>query len=354
MAITNPSFAPPQWKTSTRTSRSCISAAYTASRTHKIPPPLPVNTSRAAAYEQLVRMTDVVRNYLARAKGGMAEDVSESMIADVVEACLGLDNPGRGAEGGGDACFGPGAGAARFPDGRRIGGDEHLTQEPHTYIPILSPTSVNQLRSPPPKAAQAAKASCLPAETLRDDLGSELDWANLLHRSRSEDDVLHRDKQARHFHVLEARDRIRSRLLRSRLENGNGISWPPAPPPVETLPAAMPALSSLSPLVSSPPSLELREGEERKKVKARATDHSALLPPPPPPAAAPVPSYSSAPTNTAASTTTTTRRSRKRTDVSETLAGWKDYLVRNNRHLVEWFRNSVTEGREKGVDVFVD
>ncbi|KAI7051116.1 MFS general substrate transporter [Hortaea werneckii] len=294
------------------------------------------------------------RNYLARAKGGMAEDVSESMIADVVEACLGLDNPGRGAEGGGDACFGPGAGAARFPDGRRIGGDEHLTQEPHTYIPILSPTSVNQLRSPPPKAAQAAKASCLPAETLRDDLGSELDWANLLHRSRSEDDVLHRDKQARHFHVLEARDRIRSRLLRSRLENGNGISWPPAPPPVETLPAAMPALSSLSPLVSSPPSLELREGEERKKVKARATDHSALLPPPPPPAAAPVPSYSSAPTNTAASTTTTTRRSRKRTDVSETLAGWKDYLVRNNRHLVEWFRNSVTEGREKGVDVFVD
>ncbi|RMY80896.1 hypothetical protein D0862_12556 [Hortaea werneckii] len=308
------------------------------------PASLPVNTSRAAAYEQLVRMTNVMRAYLARAtaEGEMGEDVGESMIADIVDACLSLDCKGDGRREVGCAS------GTLDPPPARERGRERLTQESHTHIATLSPTSVHQLRSPP-EAAQVAKASCLPAETIRDDLGSELDWASLLHRSRSEDDLLHRDRQTRNFQVLEARDRIRGRLLRPRVEEGNGISWPPAPS-VETLLAAMPPPSSSSPPVSSPPPMELRHDEDRKG-KTRATDPSAL--PPPLPAAAPSTSsvpYSSAPPNTAAAT----RRSRKRTDVSETLSTWKDYLVRNQRHLSDWFRNSVAEGRKRGVDVFVD
>ncbi|KAI7345918.1 hypothetical protein KC320_g8120 [Hortaea werneckii] len=311
------------------------------------PTSLPVDTSRAAAHEQLVSMTNVVRHYLARAKGGMAEDISESMIADIVDACLSLDCKGDGRREVGCTC-----GTLGSPDARERG-RERLTQEPCTHIATHPPASVDELRNSP-EAAQAAKASCLPAETIRDDLGSELDWASLLHRSRSEDDLLHRDRQTRNFQVLEARDRIRGRLLRPRVEEGNGISWPPAPS-VETLLAAMPPPWSSSPPVSSPPPMELRHDEDRKG-KTRATDPSAL--PPPLPAAAPsaapstssVPSYSSAPPNTAAAT----RRSRKRTDVSETLSTWKDYLVRNQRHLSDWFRNSVAEGRERGVDVFVD
>lgn len=61
------------------------------------PASLPVNTSRAAAYEQLVRMTNVMRAYLARAtaEGEMGEDVGESMIADIVDACLSLDCKGN-------------------------------------------------------------------------------------------------------------------------------------------------------------------------------------------------------------------------------------------------------------------
>ncbi|KAI7283862.1 hypothetical protein KC345_g2708 [Hortaea werneckii] len=190
------------------------------------PTALPVYSSRAAAYEQLVRMTDVVRVYLARAAAEeeMREQVSESMIADVVETCLGLDNPGRGAVGGGEACFG--SGAMRFPDVRGGKEGEGLTQEPHTHTTTLGSSPVDQLRSPPPEAAQSSEAFPLPPEIPRTDLGSQLDWAGLLHRSRSEDNLLHRDRQGRHFQVLETRERIRHRLLRP-VENRNGISWPP-------------------------------------------------------------------------------------------------------------------------------
>ncbi|KAI7505694.1 hypothetical protein KC347_g7877 [Hortaea werneckii] len=336
-------------------------------RLHRIlyatdPTASPVHTSRAVAWGQLACMTKVVRGYLARvtAGKGMGEDVGESMIADVVEACLSLDSLGQGAGGGvGEVCFG--SRAAKFPDGRVIGGENSI-QERRAHNATHSPSPVDELRRLPPDPAQAAKASPLPTEPSRHDLGSDLNWADVLHRSRSEDDLLHRHKQGRQFRVLETRDRIRDRLLRP-VENGIGISWPPRPPrePLTTMP--LPSSSSLP--VASPP-LETRKEQKERRT---GTKKSAPLPstaPSYPPVAPPLLLHSP-PTNpsTTAVTTTISRRNRKRTDVSETLTTWKDYLVRNRRAFGDyWCGGSVHAGRERqrerererewGVDVFLD
>ncbi|KAI7472116.1 hypothetical protein KC351_g11791 [Hortaea werneckii] len=159
-------------------------------RLHRIlyatdPTASPVQSSRAAAWGQLVCMTKVVRGYLARATAGkgMEEDVGESMIADVVEACLSLDDLGEGAGGGGEACFG--SRAARFPDGPVIGGESSI-EERRAHNATHSPSTVDELRCPPPEAAQGTKAFPLPTEPPRHDLGSDLNWADVLHRSRDE------------------------------------------------------------------------------------------------------------------------------------------------------------------------
>lgn len=162
-------------------------------------------TSKKAAREQLARMTLVFRDYTARRERGEIDDECESMVADVVDASF------------------------------YVAGREHTFSQPAFTNPLVS--GREQELAILMQEMQAGNVDDVielwnvqPTQTVLPDcshvvnIGRDVDWTKVLCRSKSEDNLLHR--QAPNV-VIKDRPKW-TRSLSSRNIKDLDRMWPPA------------------------------------------------------------------------------------------------------------------------------
>ncbi|KAK5122373.1 hypothetical protein LTR85_003957 [Meristemomyces frigidus] len=177
-------------------------------------------TSKDAVREQIARMSLVVRDYMAEhAKGNIADDAIESMIADIVDASFFLS--------GKQGTFSQ----PTFVNPLFLG-REHEIAALMQEVSAGNVDDVIELWNAPPSRYGS---KVLPEHGPGWDIGSEVDWNRVLGRSRSEDDITHHFRHTKIGNATGAQ-RIQKKLMK-HVQSRIVLAWPPAPHEYSTVPS---------------------------------------------------------------------------------------------------------------------